>query len=427
MTASGEYTVEQIEMVKQQATIITDRTIKKKATVNTPTRQDLSPCNPLIGWKTGNTTLPKDWKIKRHEYANQTVYFYMSPKGDIIKSRRAVLEYMFDEGDGEYSEKDFLTVISGAKQRKVALQELYDAKLNRKSVSIKRKRRRKSVAKDDSEDEQDENEYVSDGDDDLDNAEQEDEDEDDKFSKSAKKQRLDKEPIQPTRRSGRIKEKKKEVGSDNEGSDSDSEMSSPPAKRRCLDEDNQVVPVVSTSTPTNGTVEVKRKRGRPPKNPPATLQSFPQTNSQTGDGAGAQEKLGGAFVKLDLLKVDLNNDNEIKDFTPLSSSTDGKLSDIKAEIKEESVKQEAEHKENQNSIHSNQNANVDSKVTVEDLFVTREEYDDVSTNLVKDEMCNSNADIDGSINENLVDSPHTLSAYHVVVNVLDDLVSTISE
>merc|ERR1719225_1062653 len=143
MTSSGVYTAEQIETVKQQATIITDRTIKKKpAAAAGPTRQDLSPCNPLIGWKTGNTTLPIGWKIKRHEYANQTVYFYMSPKGDIIKSRRAVLEFMFDDEEAGYSERDFLTVISGAKQRKVALQELYDAKLIRKG--IKRKRRIKS-------------------------------------------------------------------------------------------------------------------------------------------------------------------------------------------------------------------------------------------------------------------------------------------
>ena len=73
----------------------------------------------------------------------------MSPKGDIIKSRRAVLEYMFDDETAGYTERDFLTVISGAKQRKVALQELYDAKLLRKG--IKRKRRMKSSAREDSE------------------------------------------------------------------------------------------------------------------------------------------------------------------------------------------------------------------------------------------------------------------------------------
>ena len=416
MTASGEYTAEQIEMVKQQATIITDRSIKKK-TPATPTRQDLSPCNPLIGWKTGNTTLPKDWKIKRHEYANQTVYFYMSPKGDIIKSRRAVLEYMFDDEEGGYSEKDFLTVISGAKQRKVALQELYDAKLNRKT--IKKKRRRKSAVREDSDEEQDEGEYVSD--EELDNdAEQEqeedDNDNDDEARKLAKKQRVEKEPILPTRRSGRIKEKKKEVGSDNDGSDSDGEFTSPPAKRKCLDvdQDNQVVPVVSTSTP--GT-EVKRKRGRPPKNQ-ATPQSF--CNIQTGEVSEGRvdEKLSGSFVKLDLLKVDLNNDNEIKDFPGLR-----KLSETKPEITPEpdttTIKQE-------DSIHPEHNACEDSKVSVEDFFVTRTDYD-VSTNLVKDEVCNgNNAELVDSFNDSS-ECPRSSSAYDVVVDVLHDLVSNISE
>ena len=287
MTASGVYTSEQIEMVKQQATIITDRSIKKKVTT-TPSRQDLSPCNPLIGWKTGNATLPTGWKIKRHEYANQTVYFYMSPKGDIIKSRRAVLEYMFDDETAGYTEKDFLIVISGAKQRKVALQELYDAKLNRKGV--KRKRRSKSTGKEDSEvEDQDENDYAS-GDDDNDMENDNDNDqasleEPEKIEepKQAKKIKVEKDPILPTRRSGRIKEKKKEIGSDNEGSDSEYEGTTPPAKRRCSggDNENQVVPV---ATPTSSSGEVKRKRGRPPKVTPQSFDSL-----QTGDVGGLND------------------------------------------------------------------------------------------------------------------------------------------
>ena len=258
MTASGIYTVEQIEMVKQQATIITDRSIKKKVTT-TPTRHDLSPCNPLIGWKTGNATLPNGWKIKRHEYANQTVYFYMSPKGDIIKSRRAVLEYMFDDEEGGYTEKDFLTVISGAKQRKVALQELYDAKLNRKG--IKRKRRSKSTGIEETEmEENDDPEYLS-GDEERDvvndgtdhddgGAIEADKVEQETTIRPVKKIKVEKDPILPTRRSGRIKEKKREAASDCEGSDSEIE-GSPGNKRRCSaggDGDNQVVPVAPTST-----------------------------------------------------------------------------------------------------------------------------------------------------------------------------------
>ena len=65
-----------------------------------------------------------------------------------------------------------------------------------------------------------------------------------------KKIKVEKDPILPTRRSGRIKEKKREAASDCEGSDSEIE-GSPGNKRRCSaggDGDNQVVPVAPTST-----------------------------------------------------------------------------------------------------------------------------------------------------------------------------------
>ena len=416
MTQSGIYTAEQIDTVKQQATIITDRSIKKKAQA-TPSRQDLSPCNPLIGWKTGNTTLPNGWKIKRHEYANQTVYFYMSPKGDIIKSRRAVIEHMFD--DGSYSEKDFYTVISGAKQRKVALQELYDAKLNKKSG--KRKRRSKSTIKDDSEaDDPDDQDYLSE--EELDNAEEEEYD--DKFEdprRSPKKLRVEKEPLLPTRRSGRIKEKKKEVCSDNEGSESEAEPNGP-AKRRCstAEREQQVVPAAAP--------EVKRKRGRPPKVAP---QSF--ANSQTGEEKESliknEDRMGEAFVKLELFKVDLNNDNEIKDFSDLShSKTLGSTTTPSTEIKlgeNDLVKKDFDFEE-EKSIHSNQNA-ID-KVTVDEFFVNRGDYD-VSTKLVKEEI-NSNSEaelVSSSIKNNSDELHNNISPYNVVVNVLNDIVSSISE
>ena len=421
MTQSGVYTAEQIDTVKQQATIITDRSIKKKAQA-APSRQDLSPCNPLIGWKTGNTTLPNAWKIKRHEYANQTVYFYMSPKGDIIKSRRAVIEYMFE--DGGYAEKDFYTVISGAKQRKVALQELYDSKLNKKSG--KRKRRSKSTMKDDSEaDDPDDGDYLSESE--LENAEEEEDD--DKFEdprRSLKKPRVEKEPLLPTRRSGRIKEKKKEICSDNEGSESENEHTTP-AKRRCstTETENQVVPVAST-TSTPPAPEVKRKRGRPPKVAP---QSF--ANSQTGEEKESliknEDRMGEAFVKLELFKVDLNNDNEIKDFSDLShSKTTGNTSDS-AEIKVEEkdfVRKDFDFEEVK-SIHSNQNA-ID-RVTVDEFFVNRGDYD-VSTKLVKEEIySNSEADLVSSSIKNNSDEDNNISPYNVVVHVLNDIVSSISE
>merc|ERR1712013_481526 len=110
------------------------------------------------------------------------VYFYMSPKGEIIKSRRAVMDYMFE--DGTYTEKDFYTVISGAKQRKVALQELYEARKNKKT------KRSKSFAKEDSDvnlcEEQDEHDIESE--EELDTVEDDDEEKIDDAKKCHKKQ-----------------------------------------------------------------------------------------------------------------------------------------------------------------------------------------------------------------------------------------------
>ena len=454
MNASGVYTAEQIEMVKQQATIITDRSIKKKvATSSGPTRQDLSPCNPLIGWKTGNTTLPIGWKIKRHEYANQTVYFYMSPKGDIIKSRRAVLEYMFDDETAGYTEKDFLTVISGAKQRKVALQELYDAKLLRKG--IKRKRRMKSSAREDSELEDgdmegEEQSYNSE--EELDKADEEaeevaEEKMDGENKRVAKKPKVEKEPKEaplPTRRSGRIKEKKKEVSSDNEGgSDSEGEMMNAgdhrSLKRRGSggqETDIQVVPVVNNpavTIPGGGQPEVKRKRGRPPK---VSNQTSFEPLQQTGDTRPggqelAQEKARGeAFVKLELL-----NETEIKELsTSASDNVDPNDEIIKDEkdvvsyVKQENfLKIEKDDEQNMNSIHTDQNAI--GKAKIDEFFVRRgDDFNNVTLNLVKDEMCNGSNELD-SVKDNYfsptVSCPQ--SAYDVVVNVLHELVSSISE
>ena len=454
MNASGVYTAEQIEMVKQQATIITDRSIKKKvATSSGPTRQDLSPCNPLIGWKTGNTTLPIGWKIKRHEYANQTVYFYMSPKGDIIKSRRAVLEYMFDDETAGYTERDFLTVISGAKQRKVALQELYDAKLLRKG--IKRKRRMKSSAREDSEledgDMDGEEQPYNSEEDELDKADEDTEELveekiDGETRRVAKKPKVEKEmkeaPL-PTRRSGRIKEKKKEVSSDNEGgSDSEGEMNTGDhrsLKRRGSggqEADIQVVPVVNTPAacnPGGGQPEVKRKRGRPPK---ISNQTSFEPLQQTGDmRPGGQELAqerarGEAFVKLELL-----NENEIKDLsTPASDNVDStdeiikEEKDVVSNVKQENfLKIEKDDEQNMNSIHTDQNAI--GKAKIDEFFVRRgDDFNNVTLNLVKDEMCNGSNELD-SVKDNYFSSAVSCpqSAYDVVVNVLHELVSSISE
>ena len=436
MNASGVYTPEQIEMVKQQATIITDRSIKKKVTTsNGPSRQDLSPCNPLIGWKTGNTTLPIGWKIKRHEYANQTVYFYMSPKGDIIKSRRAVLEYMFDDETAGYTDKDFLTVISGAKQRKVALQELYDAKLLRKG--IKRKRRIKSSARDDSEMEDGDiiegEEQVYNSEEELDKADEETEElvedrMDGDMKRVAKKPKVEKEAKEaplPTRRSGRIKEKKKEISSDNEGGSEDSEGEMNSGEHRSLkrrssgggqEADVQVVPSVVNPPVAGGQPEVKRKRGRPPKISNQT--SFEPLQQQTGEVAQERAK-GEAFVKLELL-----NGNEIKDLSSTLASDNTEIT------KDNFLKIEKhEDEKNMNSIHTN-DQNAIGKVKIDEFFVNRgdEDFNNVTLNLVKDEMCNGSNELD-SVKDNYYSSVVTCpqSAYDVVVNVLHELVSSISE
>jgi len=140
--------------------------------------------------------------------------------------------------------------------------------------------------------------------------------------------------------------------------------------------------------------------------------------------------MGDSLVKLEgtLFKVELTSEADIKDFD-LSSQNIEKFSDsieIKLEeaalgqaIKEELEFDSANHP---NSIHCNQNAI--EKVTVAEFFVDGRDYS-VSTKLVTDEIYSSNADLD-SIENNSVDS-HNNSAYAVVVNVLDDIVSSISE
>ena len=443
MTQSGEYTQEQIEMVKQQATIVTDRSIKKKV-ASTPTKQDMSPCNPLIGWKTGNSTLPPNWKIKRHEYANQTVYFYMSPKGEIIKSRRAVMDYMFE--DGSYSEKDFLTVISGAKQRKVALQELYDAKVYKKS--IKRKRRSKSNLKDDPEDTPDEDEEnnLPATDDELDEV---DDDDDEKYEdprRSPKKLKLEKEPVLPTRRSGRIKEKRPKKDqhqtSDAEGSESECEILPQPSKGRfssCEAEPATLpVPTQAASPTTPATppapaaqTEVKRKRGRPPKVVPHSFELLPGGGEQdliSDTLIKVEEKMGDSLVKLEgtLFKVELTSENDIKDFSDINQQNIDKYSDsIEIKLEEtalnNALKEELEF--GQQAVDGNHlNLNAKDKVTVNEFFVDGDDYS-VSTKLVNDEIYSSTAGQE-SIGKH-VDSHD--SAYAVVVNVLNDIVSSISE
>ena len=422
---NGVYTEEQIETVRQQTTIITDRSGKQKkggvAGGVGGVAKDVSPCNPLIGWKAGNSSLPPGWKIKRHEYANQTVYFYMSPKGDIIKSRRAVIDYMFQ--DENYTEKDFNIVISGAKQRKAVLQELYDAKVKRRA---RRKKRSRSDAAEEEEDDDDFDEETEepkiDSDEELDPVEDDDKFEDAK--KCHKNKKPDKEPVLPTRRSGRIRIKeekqKEEHESGAEDSESESESMSPSgekvtSKRRV--EETEVE--VDSLTP-----EPKRKRGRPPK---VLSQSFDLMGLK-GESEEemiadtllkVEQKMGDSLVKLDgnLFKVELSSQEDIKDFN-LTDAPEIKMGEPTAPL-HNSIKDEFKFSADgspSDSIQCNQGGGGggDGKLAVSQFYVDgRGDFSKVSTPGVNNVPANNETSAE--------------AAYAVVVNVLKEIVSSISD
>ena len=419
MMQNGVYTEEQIETVRQQTTIITDRSGKQKKGVTGGVggvAKDVSPCNPLIGWKAGNSSLPPGWKIKRHEYANQTVYFYMSPKGDIIKSRRAVIDYMFQ--DENYTEKDFNIVISGAKQRKAVLQELYDAKVKRRA---RRKKRSRSDATEEEEDDdffdEESEEPKIDSDEELDPVEDDDKFEDAKKCHN-KNKKPEKEPVLPTRRSGRIRIKeekqKEEQESGEEDSGSESESMSPSgekvtSKRRV--EETEVE--VDSLTP-----EPKRKRGRPPK---VLSQSFDLMGLK-GESEEemiadtllkVEQKMGDSLVKLDgnLFKVELSSQEDIKDFN-LTDAPEIKMGEPAAPL-HNSIKDEFKFSA-EDSIQCNQGGGGDSKLTVSQFYVdgSRDDFAKVSTPVVAPPANHETS---------------AEAAYAVVVNVLKEIVSSISD
>ena len=415
MTQSNEYHEEQIEMVRQQATIVTDRSGKQKKVsggVGGAVRQD-TPCNPLIGWKTGNSSLPPGWKIKRHEYANQTVYFYMSPKGDIIKSRRAVMDYMFQDGD--YSERDFNIVISGAKQRKEALQKLFDAKDRRR-----RKKRSKSEEEyeEDEEDEETDDPKL-DSDEELDPVEDDDKFEDAK--KCHKKNKPDKFPVLPTRRSGRIRikeERQKEEEQDSGAEDSESESESIGGSTTQTNNSKRRLP--EESSPEAPATEPKRKRGRPPKS--AIAQSFEhiELKGESEEEMIAdtllkvEQNMGDSLVKLDgaLFKVELSSQDDIKDFD-LSSATEIKVEESLQH--NNSTKKEDVYKFTDQNNPPNSIQKPGDKV----FYVGGGDFS-VSGRFASGESLYTSSSAVGQ-------PATTNSAYAVVVNVLKDIVSSISD
>ena len=153
------------------------------------------------------------------------------------------------------------------------------------------------------------------------------------------------------------------------------------------------------------------------------------------------EKIGGSFVKLELFKVDITNDNEIKDFSSFLSSTAEKTEpkeiiskpNIKSEVFQDDtiseLKRENEFQEAYIKSIQTENPAFD-KVTVDAFFVDR----DVFSKLVKEEnnfQPEHNLDVLDSITNNSIDHFPTLkteeNAYDVVLNVLNDIVSSISE
>ena len=191
--------------------------------------------HPLAGWKVGSATLPAGWKLKRHEYANQTVYIYMSPGGDIFKTRRTMLDFMWE--DGGYTEKEFAAVIVGGKQRENVLREHYEAKM----------RGNQNGAED-----PDGAQLSSEGEIGMEELDLAEDDEDEKLvevvvvkleegsRKGAASRRIkqEKEPVLPTRRSGRVASKIKRSRLDsNDGGGSDAEDEAAAKKARLDDED----------------------------------------------------------------------------------------------------------------------------------------------------------------------------------------------
>merc|ERR1719461_1823349 len=222
--------------------------------------------------------------------------------------------------------------------------------------------------------------------------------------------------------------------SENDGSESEPETSSavPPTPQPVKRSYASTEPDQTGAFP-----EVKRKRGRPPKVTTTAVQQpqfeylEPQEEQDliTDTLMKVEEKMGDSLEKLEgtLFKVELTSETDIKDFD-LSSQNIDKFSDsIEIKLEEgalgHAIKEELEFDSNHpNSIHCNPNAI--EKVTVTEFFVDGRDYS-VSTKLVTDEIYSSNADLD-SIENSSVDS-HNNSAYAVVVNVLDDIVSSISE
>jgi hypothetical protein len=457
MTQAGLYTPEQIEMARLQSTPAAAAAALDKNGGGSAGKKKLTPgeglnalcttaaamssnklattasngmadgdvelaTNQLTGWKVGSSTLPVGWKLKRHPCADRTVYFYMSPAGDILKTRRAILDYMW--ADGGCTEKEFSAVIDGGKERAALLREYYEAKMRGGM---------QNGGGDVDPDNKDATRSQEDLDlDELDIAEDDDEDtnlvevtlvklEDGNRRGAAANRRAakpEKEPVLPTRRSGRVASKIKRSRLDsNDCGLSDAEEETSLAKRpREADEADLIGNRRKTTTPARGSGRLPSKSD--------------------------------AAAVVDLHCVKQEKDDELKSEVAKEEPAEANVSERRETMEDRSsvmaedgerLKQEEEEATNggsvtvsdammdfEDTIQCIKKEVQDAKLEEEDSAPIEEAettsaHPEPNQTLIKTEkhdrpsiVCVSSSSVERS-------------AYNVVVNVLSDLVSTISD
>lgn len=241
--------------------------------------------------------------------------------------------------------------------------------------------------------------------------------------KCHKKQRVEKEPVLPTRRSGRIriKEQLKELDDSDDSGDSDSEiMSSQGTNKRRL----------SSSDIQDPAVDPRRKRGRPPKSHLLEDEDgmfVREDMDPITDTMLKVEKMGNSIIKLEgTIFRGLSGDTKMKEDLDIEYTEIDNYSENTNEIKlEENYRTEKglELDPNRpNSIHDNENA----EERMSGFLVTSAGYT-IANNYVMEQIYSTAHSEAGLVSiENSADSTAN-SAYAVVVNVLNDIVSSISE
>jgi len=266
--------------------------------------------------------------------------------------------------------------------------------------------------------------------------------------KCHKKNKPDKEPVLPTRRSGRIR-----IKEERQREEEEQEQEQEPEQEPDQDQDSGPEESESESeavSPTNSaqfntkrrleetdldadslSSEPRRKRGRPPKSMGQSFELIELKGDSEEDMIAdtllkVEQNMGDSLVKLDgsLFKVELSSQEDIKDFN-LNEATEIKMEEAAGDSLHDSIKQEFKFADQNipDSIHCHSNPR-DNKVTVSEFYVEGSEYS-VSTKFVREEVFrSSSADVASTMTP--VDAAPN-SAYAVVVNVLKDIVSSISD